>query len=215
MRRNLRIGSLLAFALLGATQAHADGAPGFFFRGRPLPACRDFMLTEFGVGYAMSGAPISGNGRVLTSDVGYMRNISLRSAIGITAHITSNDGGRSQGFKLRYRRWIPDPSGRPGSVSVEFGAGLMVGGNERLRSESPGWHAGQSVKYPFPVASVSLNAADYASVMLQLEPFSNEAGDSTLRSTMTLRLGSYAVLIAGIGLAVAAGIALATMGPMN
>jgi hypothetical protein len=101
------------------------------FRGRPAPTCASFFLTEAEVGVMV--APEAG-GR-LGVDVGFMRNIGTRSAIGgtIAAGYTFVDGYNDFGYislRPRYRYWLSH------TTSIDVGPGLQWTPNGDTRIEA-------------------------------------------------------------------------------
>ena|SRR2546426_6671842 len=62
------------------------------FRGRPLPQCRAFWLTEFGL--SLPDGPFGW-------ELGGMRNVGKRSAVGGTLYLRI-DGGTAYGVKPMY-----------------------------------------------------------------------------------------------------------------
>ncbi len=85
-------------ALACGTEAQADTC----FRGRPLPECSAFWLTETGIGYMGSGG-----GRFWPiCETGMMLNISEDYAVGATGYL-AYDGKYEDlrgGIKVRLRR---------------------------------------------------------------------------------------------------------------
>lgn len=89
------------------------------FRGRPLPECRSFLITEVEVGYQFNSDFVGGSRTsdiVLGGEVGWMRNLTNRDAIGAVY------GANNHYLTLgpRYRRWL--------SEATALDVGLSVGG---------------------------------------------------------------------------------------
>ena len=83
--------ALVAIAIASAlTTEEADAQ--VCFRGRPAPTCRSFLLTEAEAGVVLplggTAGGTSGTGGRLGVDVGWMRNVGTRSAIGVTIRCT-------------------------------------------------------------------------------------------------------------------------------
>jgi hypothetical protein len=103
------------------------------FRGKPLPHCRTFWVTEF-TASGQVGKPI-GQGIVLMPELGYMVNLNEKHAVGgsyffdIPSDSDHPDGFR-HGPKLRYRRWINR------SYNVDITAGLMISEKPELAAEA-------------------------------------------------------------------------------
>jgi hypothetical protein len=223
MRTRSLIGAMLAAALLGTAHAQvasppATGAANFplFKPGRPLPECASFMITELGLGRMTRSGAEQSSRFVLTGDVGYMRNISPLSAVGASLHAATTNGGSSLGVKFRYRRWLKGAQSRPGRASVELGAGLMLFGHEKCwvpvnDHDCAEWgdcEDYRAIAYPRPVVSASLNLGDIASLMLQIERAGVEGAPAQVRSSASLRFGSYASLVSGVAGLVSLAIAL-------
>jgi hypothetical protein len=99
----LRASGLLLLAALGEPLA-AQAC----FRGRPLPRCRSFWITEAEGGVSLvRPATQAGNfgGARLGIEVGWMRNLSPRTAIG-GGVAAGWDGREFVSLRPRYRRWL-------------------------------------------------------------------------------------------------------------
>ena len=118
--------SLAAFALAMSFTAHgttaraqqADAIPkAVCFRGQPLPRCRAFWLTEFGV-----AAPLGGSDPLASWELGGMRNIDARTALGVTLYLSAfaSDGF---GVKPRLRRWLSPRTALDVSPGIFYAAG--------------------------------------------------------------------------------------------
>lgn len=74
------------------------------FRGRPLPECKSFLITEAEVGYRLIDPEGHDDfdGLVLGLDIGWMRNLTSDYAVGLTL------GANNRHITLgpRYRRWL-------------------------------------------------------------------------------------------------------------
>ena len=139
------------------------------FRGRPLPTCRSFWITEAGYGYALTGS----NRHYATWELGLMTNLDERWAVGGTflAGIAFGDGARvGVGLKPRFRLWLDS------STSVELSPGVLLAGSE-----------GQ---FPRFTGHVSVNFQDRLALTSQLEVLDNVAW------YVGVKLGSKAGLIA-------------------
>jgi len=123
----------LLAALAGMLLAPQPGAtqtePHECYRGRPLPICSSFWITEF----ALMG-PLPNRffpyGRVMRWQVGGMSNHGARNAIGATLVLGLDDVGTSYGLTPRYRRWLS-----PG-VALDVSAGVLLRGCDGLRVPS-------------------------------------------------------------------------------
>jgi hypothetical protein len=95
------------------------------FAGHPLPRCRSFWLTEAGLsvrldphGWTPSG-PETESGSA-TLELGYMVNLSPRSALGAAVFLRGGEPVGGIGFRPRYRRWFNN------HVSLDVAPGLVL-----------------------------------------------------------------------------------------
>jgi len=126
------------------------------WRGHPLPECRAFVLTEFGVYSRLDHDPTyASDGRLyFTLDVGPVWNRTTGDAAGLTAYLATGADHARVGARLRYRRWLSR------HTSVDFAPGVIFYGSE---------DGGYQYKAPGFVAGLSLNAGDLFGVGLEME----------------------------------------------
>jgi hypothetical protein len=99
----LSVSLLCAPALAGAQTC---------FRGRPLPTCKTFWITESGLGTRVNRGPGGASADLFaTLEIGRMSNRSDRTALGATVLVGVGDQISSStdvmlGFKPRYRHWL-------------------------------------------------------------------------------------------------------------
>jgi len=187
------------------------------FRGRPLPACRSFLITEFGLNRALAGRPRDAKLWCVTGELGIMSNVSPHDALGGTLLVEFDDNGNRVGLKARYRRWLAGSGGQARQMSVEVSGGLFFDGSDRYvdfdEACADGWNGRcwreRMIQYPSPVAAVQFNLADWISVANQVEWIRLDRGESTWAAYAGIRLGSYAGVVGGLGAAAATAIALA------
>jgi hypothetical protein len=129
-RRYLRVLALLLAASLSfaANPSTAEEMPAppekpahaLCWRGKPLAECRSFLITEVGLSYSLSGPTMNG-APVVAGDLGWMKNISERAAVGGTAHARFSPGDEyaRAGVRARYRRWL-------GRNSVDLSPGIIL-----------------------------------------------------------------------------------------
>lgn len=148
----------VALALLSAAPGHgAEGdarKAGVGSRGRPLPEVRSFVITEVGGWWMIDEDPVSGgNDFAVSCDLGWMRNLDEKNALGWT--VFSEVGGFARlGVRARYRRWI----GR--AASIDLSPGLVLTNKD---------DSGADLHPPMPVASLVLNAGDITSLGLEVQ----------------------------------------------
>jgi hypothetical protein len=128
------------------------------FRGAPGAETRGFLLTEFGVATRLDGLRSRWVVSHATWDVGYMRNVGARTAVGATLFISTDDHFDEAyfiGFKPRVRRWLWR------RLHADVSAGLIVsdfGGSRVLSFDFPG-----------VAGHIGLGYGDWGSVVLQYE----------------------------------------------
>lgn len=179
--------AVLLFGIAPAASAQAGEAdpatieeavePGFCLRGGPLPRCGSFLIAEAG---GAIGVATSFSGRVAanaTWELGWMRNRPGNTAMGGTAVLIWHDHRLLLGGKYRYRRWLND------WLALDLAPGLVTQVDGKRRPVSVG-----------TVAHVGLSAADWASVVLQLEALhvrEVEEDRFPVSAMVGVRAGSY------------------------
>jgi hypothetical protein len=155
-----------AAVMLAANPSSAEETPpapiekpahALCWRGKPLPECRSFLITEVGISYPL-GDPIANGGyTVVAGDLGWMKNISERAAVGATVHARLGlaDEYARAGVRARYRRWL----GRRNSL--DFSPGIILVSRETSTTDyyPPGFVASATFNLG-TVAGLSLEA-DY------------------------------------------------------
>ena len=154
-------------AALATLVAATPAAAQFCWRGRPLPDCRTFLVTESGLYF--------GSELGVQADLGLMVNMGSHVAVGGSLHgmygedFDSNWGVAGVAWRFRYwlnRRWSLDLTPR-----VQW-----IEPNEAGR-----WYG------PTAGASIALGWADYLAVDLAIDSY--EGLDT--KFCLGLRLGSY------------------------
>ncbi|WP_225413087.1 hypothetical protein [Stigmatella hybrida] len=159
------------------------------FRGKPLPECQGFLLTEFAVAIAQPSdyrrPPFNA-----IWELGYMHNLEEASlAFGGTLFFVYDDEERILfGIKPRLRRWLTP------WLSAEVAPGIVIGGG------NGGTFA---PSYPAFSGHAALNFGDVVSVSAQLEmlPLTSTSNVNPrgreVTGYLSLRFGSYAGMAAG------------------
>jgi hypothetical protein len=116
-----RVVSITVSVLAGGELTPATAAAQTCFRGRPEPTCASFFITEAEGGLVV---PLGGGGTGVRVgvDVGLMRNIGSRSAIGATIASGAYLNGGESGFvslRPRYRYWLSP------TTSLDVGPGVQ------------------------------------------------------------------------------------------
>lgn len=187
-------GLALAAAVLAVSAADAQaGGPAYAERGnaclqpRPLPACRSFWLTEFGLQYFVSTPPgdVHDQRRVLvTWELGWMQNRSSADAVGGSVFLAANDNALRSGVRARYRRWTGS------GTAVDLSPALIVFQSD----DDMETHATLGAALQ---AGVSWH--DWIGVSTQVE-----ATEGGVRFQTGVRLGGYPGAATGIALPLAA-----------
>jgi len=196
------------------------------WRGRPLPHCRAFLLFEFSAPRFLTGTKLDmavaqqGNGysryeQGLVSqfvfDLGAMRNISDRDAVGGTVMvgmIVDNPGREFvTGATARYRRWLTPVVSADAAAGV---AAMPVG----VEVERPFGLVRESVTRPALVADARLGLGDLVAVTGR-GMIANDGrgrthyalfGGASVGSTTTAVLTTaYAALIVGLAILIGTG----------
>jgi opacity protein-like surface antigen len=149
------LGGVLVAAAVMATSPLATAGP-LCWRGKPLPDCETFVLTELGV-YARlddDATNAADNPLYFTLDLGLMKNIAPVAAVGLTAYGSAGDSHARVGARLRYRRWLSR------DTSVDLAPGVIVYGSE---------DGGYTHQAPGFVLGTSLNWRDWVALGLEVE----------------------------------------------
>ncbi len=187
------------------TRVSQDSAPPArrCFRGRPLPRCRSFWLTEASYSWRVAGTsrrydnppllvPIKDLDSHLSWDIGYMRNVDARQAWGGTFMAGTGDAGVRLAVKSRYRLWLDDRN------SLDVSLGVLSAGVRQPTFPSVQRGVGLT-------GDVTLGFGDYVGVTGRIETVRAHNRTATALHG-GIRLGSYPAIVAsaigGIGLMV-------------
>lgn len=150
---------LLTAALLATALIHAGtgtALASLCWRGKPLPECRTFVLTELGVYGRLDEDPThaADNPVYFTLDLGLVKNVSPTAAMGLTAYGGAGDSHARVGARFRYRRWLSR------DTSVDFAPGVIVYGSE---------DGGYTHQAPGFVLGATWNWRDWVALGLEVE----------------------------------------------
>jgi hypothetical protein len=171
----------------------------------PRPTCQTWLISEFGVLNAFENELQSGPVNAAYWELGLMKRLNARSAIGLSAYATYDDSDFRRtigGVKARARRWLTR------AVTLDVGAGLLLvtSGNR-----DPGL---PRLKLPGFTSRVDVGLGDWIGVLggvdvygLEIPATIIEPGISRLKDERHtwyggIRLGKYPGVIAGIAVAV-------------
>jgi hypothetical protein len=113
--------------------------PSLTWRGRPLAETRSFMITEMGVLARIDDYPYAGGGPGIefSFDLGWMKNISERGAVGFSGYALVSDFTTRLGIRARYRRWLSR------KTSIDISPGVLLGGEDgAIEYDPPGFVLG-------------------------------------------------------------------------
>ena len=152
---------LCVFALFAANalaqSGEPGGSPGLTFRGAPKAVTHGFLITEFGVATRLDGFKSRWAVSHGTWDVGYMRNIGAKTAVGGTLFISTDDHFDEAyliGLKPRFRYWL----WRRLHADVSAGLILTDMGGRRI-----------VFNHPDVVGHAGIGYGDWGSIVLQYE----------------------------------------------
>jgi len=129
--------------------------PALTWRGRPLAETRSFMITEFGVLERIDDYRyLGGDTRIAISfDLGWMKNISERGAVGFSGYALVSDPTTRMGIRGRYRRWLSR------KTSIDISPGVLLSGEDSgIEYDPPGF-----------VLGATLNAGDLVALTVDAE----------------------------------------------
>ena len=116
--------------------------PAVTWRGHPLAETRSFMITEFGVLARLDDYPYAGGDSrmAISFDLGWMKNISERRAVGFSGYALVSDPTTRLGIRGRYRRWLSR------KTSIDVSPGVLLGGEDSgIEYDPPGFVLGATV----------------------------------------------------------------------
>ena len=213
----LLCGVLAAHTPASGAQAQEARTDPFCWQGRPLPRCRAFALFELGYFEALATTRVReptpfpeapernepAIGRHLTWNVGAMRNLDARTAVGGALVIgASLDQGPFVAATARWRRWAGP------SASVELAAGPGVAQVPvPIFSQQSGYQG--DVWRPAATAEARANLADLAALSVRGVVVPRAGGRTQGAVFVGASTGSTAAAVGTVGLGILFGIAIA------
>jgi hypothetical protein len=134
------------------------------YRGKSLPQCKVFFITEFGSLRMLNKKPRpeglqEPSNWYLTGDLGLMVNLNRKSALGGTLFVGGGDDGGSFGVLARYRRWFGTSSSNGANVRLDLSLGPLLSiADNHIQPRSPGL-----------AGNISLNIGDWIAVLYHVE----------------------------------------------
>ena len=118
------------------------------FRGHAKPRCDTFWLTEFGIAKQLTNDRYSNSyGPLVTWELGGMRNLGRRYALGAAAFADAGTPSSGLGIRPRVRVWLGDNN------SIDVAPGMVLTGSNTGPSFS---------------GHVAFNVADYAAITVHV-----------------------------------------------
>jgi len=153
--RRAVLATLLAVVVSSLADLNALAAQTCF-AAHPLPRCRSYWITEAGLsvrldphGWTPSG-PETESGSA-TLELGYMVNLSPRSALGAAVFLRGGEPVGGIGFRPRYRRWFNS------HVSLDVAPGIVLktlgGGQFALKAPTFSGQLGLNLSSGFALTS--------------------------------------------------------------
>jgi hypothetical protein len=172
-----------------------DGQRAFCYVGRPAESCRMFLVAEGNAYGAFAGSRyqrIGYQGEVrrhrhlaphIAWEVGAMRNITERDAVGAVLLVGGDANGERVAVKARYRRWLTPRS------AVDVGAGALF-----ARRSEPYAEPDRAGNFHVPVAGltgdVAVGLTDWAGVSVRGDLLLDEDGERAHALYGGLKLGT-------------------------
>lgn len=181
------------------------------WRGRPWSDCRHFLISEFGAhgrilipnqtvlhAAPWDSAPQPTKVRVYRGVLGFeggvMKNVSRRSALGVTAAVSVLEGDLGSRHlaagKVRYRYWLSETC-----VAIDLGAGA-----ESRVFQFPGMQQ----RHTGFTADLAFNAADHAAVFVRYDQL-QMVGRTKPALSLGVRTGAQIGFFSALGTALTAG----------
>ena len=175
---------LLAVVVGSLADLHALAAQSCF-AAHPLPRCRSYWLTEFGLSLRLDPHPETESGSA-TLELGYMVNRSPRSALGAAVFLRGGEPVGGIGLRPRYRRWFNS------QVSLDVAPGVV------LKTLGGGQFA---LKVPTFSGQVGLNLGSGLALTGQVDIARNATGNFPNGSSTDVAWYAGGRLGGGIGVA--------------
>ncbi len=133
------IGFIATVALLEGVLSPSQAQ--FRWNPKPLPACRTFPITEIGFNYRISSDQATDQQLYIASDLGFMRNLSTRYALGASNFVGFGDDSEFRGgLKLRVRKWFTN------GTSLDISPGILLW-DSIWRFSRPGFTGSVDLKF--------------------------------------------------------------------
>ena len=177
--------AIFIYSVIVAPPAPAENV---CWQGKPAPACRYFLITEFGLGGNLNSAADPNRAdhvstEMLIYDLGLMVNAGGSSAWGGTVSFKAMYETRL-GLFGRYRRWLGE------NWAVDISPGIIL-----IGSSNDGRYG---LEYPTAAGRIAINYGDWVGVGIGTELVRIWDGDSEVDWYADVHLGYYPGAILGI-----------------
>lgn len=199
----------------GAQTLDSTRAGRLLWRGRPRPECSSFLITEIGAHYLLNPSgrwqerPI-----FLSADLGYMRNLNDRSALGGLLHLGTEYQSPSDrtgiGLAARYRGWLS----QWGAVDLTIGLDVLgsVNPGGELGRPAPWVEAGVSVE---DLLALSVRGERWTSTTEPILPDGSRGSKAVTTWHVGAKGGSYVGAAAAVTIGVVAAVLLSALAGSN
>jgi hypothetical protein len=196
--------ALACVAMHTPAAAQIEPAPsprGFCWTARPLEVCRTFFVAEAGAYTALASTRYTRrgfDGRTTRSmhltghagwEVGVMRNVSSRDAVGAAVLAGADANGERIALKGRYRRWMR------GNSAMDVGAGVMFA-RAAQPYEDPQAEGNLHVPVAGLTGDVAVGLTDWVGVSVRGDLLVDKDGESANAVYGGVKLGTRPGLVA-------------------
>ncbi len=191
---------IIAVTVLAASPSVAQTSQrGFSFTPRPLEQTKTFTITEFSLGrrfgdYNLGDDDRSESEGLAAWELGLMRNVSERWAIGAAVFLNADDWRTQFGIKPRVRYWL----GQRSSLDLAAGPILKTYGEDQLThtgiSSHLGYNANSWLGFDLGFEYVSFDGMIFAPGGELLIPVKGDRSSFSI----TTRIGGVPGAIAGV-----------------
>lgn len=151
------------------------------FKGYPHPETKWFFLVQTGMIYMLDAEDEPAR---MILDVGLMRNLGSRWAVGGNAHLEVGDGEGGFGFLGRGRRWLSR------SISVDLATGVLI------PDENSGGNGGNTTSW---ISQAHLNLGNLVSLTAEVDRWTYDYGEDPFSPALETVSGTNWYLGGSIG----------------
>jgi hypothetical protein len=173
----------------------------FCWAGRPAESCRTFLVAELSGYTAVASTRYTRtgfDGRTTRSmhltghagwEVGAMRNVSPRDAVGLAVMAGGDANGERLALKARYRRWTSE------TAAIDVGAGVMFARRAEPYAD-PQLEGNQHVPVTGLTGDLAFGLTDWVGVSVRGDLLYDEDGDPATGLYGGLKLGTRPGMVA-------------------